>query len=853
MPLNEADTRAKLITPKLYQSGWNEGRLRREIPITDGRIYLVGDMHRRGKRKVVDYLLYHTVDLPIAIVEAKDETHQPGDGMQQAKDYAEMLGLKFAYSTNGHGIEEFDFITNQQRTLAIFPSPNDLWLRFQAHRRKHLAPSIIQETWPVYMASVDAIQTDPLLYSYNREDGKTPRYYQEVAIRNIIQLIQQGHRRVLLTMATGTGKTYVAFQVAWKLAKTGLVKRLLFVADRNVLRDQAYRTFAAFEDARCIMSGTADLNHQIYFGTYQALYGSEAGRRLFLDFAPDFFDLVIIDECHRSGFGTWHDILKHFSGAVHLGMTATPKREDNIDTYEYFCRENNGLPAYEYRMGQAIADGFLATYRVHRIATNIDKDGLHIEEAKTHGAEFYVPTGADLRAEYYMPQFEREIVLPDRTQVICEHLSRLLRDYGPMQRTIIFCVTMEHAQLVAKELQNILGAELGIPDYAQRIVSAERNADEYLERFRSSESPTPVVATTADLLETGVDIPSVKNLVFLKPVSSRVVFKQIVGRGSRLDTLTDKYWFRVIDYTNATRLFEEWDRPDDIQPLAKPEGPRQSFLRGTVVAEETEEPIPGVLVTVQIAPNEQAQCRTDEIGGFAFDEMPEGKVTLLLQPGKSFSPRQLTVGTAESADQEITIALKPLVESKVPPVKGEGVRVFVAEETYLELDATGKQLTVQEYINHAARTVKQLSPGFDVLLAQWCERKKRKEFLQQLTSNSVDPEVLAMLLKHPEADTFDTLAHVAFQAPLRSREERVRALENRHQGFLKAYGPHCRDVLVGMLDMYRLGGVEMLEHQRLFDTQPFAQMGYAPGVMQRCGGPRRLREAVDQLQRNLYL
>ena len=850
MVYNEADTCAKLITPSLYQSGWDEQRLKREQFFTDGRIYLVGDEYRRRKGKKADYLLYHTLDMPLAVVEAKDETHSPGDGIQQAKDYAEILGLRFAYSTNGHGVEEFDFITNQQRALATFPSPQELWQRYQVGRWTRTPDSIHERPEKPYM--VFSGDRDPLLFPYNRQGGKSPRYYQEVAIRNVVQSIMNGQRRMLLTMATGTGKTYVSFQIVWKLVKTGLAKRVLFLADRNILRDQAYRTFAAFEDARDVVAGKVDLNRQVYFGIYQAMYGTEAGQRLFLDFPPDFFDLVIIDECHRSGFGTWNEILKHFSSAIHLGMTATPKREDNIDSYEYFCKENGGRPVYEYNMGQAIEDGFLATYRVHRVLTNLDKVGLSVQDAKTQGAEFFVPSGADLRDEYQLPQFEREIVLPDRTKVICNHLASLLRQFGPMQKTIVFCVTMDHALDVARELQNSLGKELGISDYAQRIVSAERNVDDYLERFRSSENRTPVIATTADLLETGVDIPSVKNIVFLKTIGSNVVFKQIVGRGSRLDKLTDKYWFRIIDYTNASRLFESWDRPDDVQPAAKLEGPRESILRGIVVSEETGQPVADILVTVLLAPNEQIQCRTNSKGEFNFSELPAGKVTLFIQANKDFSSRQIALVTTDDADQVSTISILPIHISPIPPVKGQGVKVFVAEETYLELDATGKRLTILEYLNHAAKVIQTYTSNVETLRAQWINRKTREILHKELSTAGIDPAVLAIALKSPDADAFDILAHIAYHEPVRSRDERAHALETQQQSFLDSYGPLCREVIIKLIDMYRLGGVDTLEHLHLFNTPPFAQMGFAPGAAHRCGGAQRLRQAIDQLENNLY-
>lgn len=368
MGLNEADTRAKLIDPKLHAAGWGEDRITREHYIqkdrhfTKGRIYLVGDEAKRRKPKTVDYLLRHSESLPIAVVEAKDEDHEAGDGLQQAKEYAEILDVPFAYSSNGHGIVEFDYLTNSISQTTQFPSPDQLWERFVKYREVG-----------------ERGGANPLLYSYCLPSvcGKEPHYFQEVAINRGLQRIMQGQKKLLLAMATGTGKTFVAFQIVWKLIRSHWLRRVLFLADRNFLRDNAYNTFAPFEDGRYVIEGGKfNPNRDIYFSTYQSMWSEEQGTRLFETMPSDFLDLIIIDECHRSGFGTWNDILQHFRNAIQLGMTATPKRSDNVDTYLYF-----GDPVYEYSLGQGIDDGFLATYKVHKVRTNVDREGLHIHDA----------------------------------------------------------------------------------------------------------------------------------------------------------------------------------------------------------------------------------------------------------------------------------------------------------------------------------------------------------------------------------------------------------------------------------------------------------------------------------------
>jgi len=420
--LSEADTRAKLIDPKLRKSGWTEDKIRREVFLTPGK--LLNEEGKREKGKKADYVLYYSPGFPIAVVEAKEESNSALDGIGQAKTYARMLGVYFAFSTNGHEIEEFDFTTNQQRTINEFPTPEELYRRYLQFKFK----------------SYD-VKIDPLNFPYYTIGGKTPRYYQEAAIKSVIEAILNGRKRILLTMATGTGKTFVAFQIVWKLVKSGYFERVLYIADRNFLRTQAYNEFAPFEDARAIIeSDNIPKNRQIYFSTYQALYSGDEENKVYKQYPPDFFDLVIIDECHRSGYGTWKEILDYFGSAVHLGMTATPKRSDNIDTYAYF-----GEPVYSYSMGHGIEDGFLAPFQIFRIFTNIDKEGFHLTEAIHQGAQVYIPEETDLKDIYTLEDFEREIILPDRTKRICEHLASLLDKFGPMQKTIVFCVNMEHA------------------------------------------------------------------------------------------------------------------------------------------------------------------------------------------------------------------------------------------------------------------------------------------------------------------------------------------------------------------------------------------------------------------------
>ena len=639
--LNEADTRAKLIDPKLHQCGWSEDKVVRERKIMPGR--LIDEKGNRKKVEVADYVLVHN-SMPMAVVEAKEESKSALVGMQQAKGYSEDLNVLFAYSTNGHKIEEFDFITNKQSTIEEFPTPETLWKRYLAYTLKGVH-----------------VKINPLETPYSHiPGGKQPWYFQDVAIKKAIESVLAGEDRILLTMATGTGKTFVAFQIVWKLLKSGYFRRVLYLADRIFLRDQAYNEFSPFEDAREIIEeGKAPKTRDVYFSMYQSMYSGEEGKRLYQQYPPDFFDLIIIDECHRSGFGTWREILDYFGRATHMGMTATPKRNDNIDTYGYF-----GDPVYSYSMGKAIEDGFLAPFQIYRTLTNVDRDGLHIRDAIYQGAQIYIPEEADLKEIYTLEDFEKEIVLPDRTSKICDHLAKLLRTFGPMQRTMVFCVNMDHAALVAKELQNRF-SDLGHSDYAVRIVSEERDVKSIYESFSDSDNPLPVVATTVDLLTTGVNVPSVQNIVLIKPIGSKVVFHQIIGRGSRIDSLTNKYFFRIVDYVNGTRLLDDWDYPPKGKPPKLTKGPFDLSIEGLVIDHETQNPIGKARIKAQLGPNMQRNSRTNTDGRFILEKLPHSPITLNVS-SKGFRSKELTL-TPSTDLPLIILELKPEqpVEKKI--------------------------------------------------------------------------------------------------------------------------------------------------------------------------------------------
>jgi type I restriction enzyme R subunit len=826
--LNEADTRVKLIDPKLHEGGWKEEQILRERPITVGRI--LDEDGNRGAGKKADYVLLFSSSFPLAVVEAKDESHTALDGVQQAKSYAKDLDVLFAYSTNGHQIEEFDRFSNKQQTLASFPSPEELWKKYFEYRLKD--------------AKIPS--KNPLEIPLPVERGKEPRYYQEIAVKSVVESVLKGNKRILLTMATGTGKTHVAFWTVWKLYNSGLIRRILYIADRIVLRDQAYNWFGHFGDARAVIGeGNVPKNRDIFFSTYQSLYSEVGSERVFQLYDPDFFDVIIIDECHRSGFGTWHDILKHFTKAIHLGMTATPKRDENIDTYAYF-----GNPVYSYSLGKGIEDGFLAPYKIHKVRTNIDKQGgLSIKDIEAEGVKVYIPDETRVKDWYTSGEFERQLLLPDRTVKICEHLAKLLRVFEPMQKTMVFCVNNDHAALVTKELQNRF-SDLGYSDYAVRIVSEEAEAREILERFVDSDKKTPVCATTVDLLTTGVDAPCVHNIVFLRTINSKVLFKQIIGRGSRIDPNTDKYYFRIIDYLNATRLLDPWDYPEDEDgsPVS-PKGPFDWFLKGKIIDKETGEPVANASVIVSIAPNQTAHIRTDENGFFKFSDLPHSRVGLKIS-ATGYVRKEFEAKPTETLETSLLTELKKEAPAKEKIVV-EGLTIYIADETYVEIEE-GKPLAKAKYVEYSKDEVKKRVVSLADLQRIWLNSKERESFLEELKKISVNPEVLAKLIERPDADTFDVLARITFDAPIITRDERARALMNLKSGFLESFGPEAKEVLLMLLEKYRAGGVGEIT-PKVFSVPPFDKKGYILGIAKAFGGLDKLKKAITEVQKGLYL
>lgn len=541
--LTETDIRTRFITPALVRGGkWHlMTQIREEVYFTKGRVTVRGKTVKRGQGKKVDYLLFYKPGIPIAVIEAKDNTHSLGDGMQQALDYAEILDVPFAYSSNGDGFLEHDRTgaaaqVEREIPLDQFPSPDELWQRYRAAKG--------------YTPAQEAVTTQDY---YDDGSGKTPRYYQLIAINRTIDAIARGENRILLVMATGTGKTYTAFQIIWRLWKSGARRRILFLVDRNILADQTRNNdFKPFGTAMTkITNRTADKAFEIYLALYQAVSGTEEEQNIYRQFSPEFFDLVVVDECHRGSAAidaAWRQILEYFHAATQIGLTATPKETREVSNIDYF-----GPPIYTYSLRQGIADGFLAPYKVIRIGIDKDLDGWRPEIGKT---DKYGQVIED--REYNELDYDRSLILEQRTALVAARITELLKATDRYHKTIVFCENIDHAERMRQALVNA-NADLAAANarYVMRITGDNDEGKAQLDNFIDPESTYPVIATTSQLMSTGVDAQTCHLIVLDKRINSMTEFKQIIGRGTRINEEYGKLYFTIMDFKRATALFAD--------------------------------------------------------------------------------------------------------------------------------------------------------------------------------------------------------------------------------------------------------------------------------------------------------
>jgi len=784
----EKDTCRDFVRPRLKAAGWSDDQIQEQVAITDGRVVAVGKKHRRADALRADYVLEYRPGVPVAAVEAKRAYATPGKGLQQAKRYAQRLDVPFAYATNGRGIVEDDRDTGREDDrLIAFPGPEELWTRFLA-----------------WKGITDGAVSDGLLLPFNRAlrnaDGsvKEPRYYQRTAISRSIEATLRGDKRMLLTMATGTGKTFVAMQVVWKLWNSrwreGRKPRILYLADRNILIDQPRNEYfvpAFGEGPIWQLRGDAKAGREIYFALYQALADDGDASGMFRAIDPEFFDLVIVDECHRSSAraaSSWRSILEHFSAATQLGMTATPKRDETADSYEYF-----GNPLFEYSLAQGIDDGFLAPYRVRRVVLSPDAHGWAPEPGQLDLFGKEIPAGL-----YTTNQFERVVSLLTRTEAAARHLTEYLKRTDRWAKTIVFCVDQEHADQMRRALHNAnTDLTRQHPNYVVRIVSEEGDVGKgHLSDFRDTEKAAPVIATTSQLLSTGVDLPTVRNIVLFRTVGSIAMFKQMIGRGTRLYPDDDKLTFDIVDYSGATSLFAD---PEFDGPPERIDEEQIDDEGNIVEAGVVGEPVPDF-------------------------ESPTGP-------------------TLEPDD----IGWEPRAKFYV-----DGTEVWVTAEAIYHLDPATQLLRLVEYRDHVADTVRSLFPDPSNLRLRWANRVGRRDVVDALAQRGIDVGELADRTGSIEADPLDLLVHLAWNHPLATRIDRARRVRKEHAEFFDAHRPLARDVLSKLLDKYAEHGISQLDDLSVLQVPPIASVGSPSEIAVQFGSADELREAVDRLEALLY-
>lgn len=784
--LTEQDIRTKYITPAIKQAGWDEmTQLREEVYFTQGRIEVRGKTVKRGKAKKADYLLYYKNNFPIAVIEAKDNSHTVGSGMQQAQDYAETLDIPFAYSSNGDGFLEHDFFTGKERELSLeeLPSPAELYERYkQANNLDKSKQKIIETPY------------------YSDGSGKSPRYYQQIAINRTIKAVSEGQDRILLVMATGTGKTFTAGQIIWRLWKSGTSKRILFLADRNILVDQTMSNdFKHFGDKMTkIQKRQIDKSYEIYLALYQGLTGNEEEKNAYKQFSQDFFDLVVIDECHRGSAAedsAWREVLDYFSSATHVGLTATPKETKEVSNMEYF-----GEPIYTYSLKQGIDDGFLAPYKVVQIMLDKDIGGYRpsILDRDREGREVEDKV-------YTTKNFDKDIVLTERTKTVAKEITRFLKATDRYSKTIVFCVDIDHAERMRQALVDE-NADLVKENrkYVMRITGDNEEGKAELDNFIDPENPYPTIVTTSKLMTTGVDAQTCKVIVLDSNINSMTEFKQIIGRGTRIKEEFGKTHFTILDFRRVTELFADPDFDGDPVQV-------KEIRQGEELPQDDE-----AADTLTLA-QETEQYNEDKPKIIEGGEIAEGK------------------------REKIYI---------------DGVPVEMAYKQTQYLGANGKLIT-ESLKDYTKRKILQRYASLDDFIQNWDQHKKKYYILEELSAQGVmlselQGDILpAGRQAGMELDPFDLILHVAFgKKKLITRAERANNV--RKKNYFDKYSEKARKVLEGLLDKYANEGIEHIEDINILTIQPFSSLGSPIEIIAEFGGREKYFEAVESLEKEIY-
>ncbi len=782
--LSETDIISKYILPAVKIAGWDDmTQIRQEVKLRDGKVIVRGQVGARRSVKSADVVLYHQPNLPLAVIEAKANRHEIGKGMQQGLDYARLLDVPFVFASNGDGFIFHDKTNPAQLereiALAEFPSPQQLWEKFCL--------------WKGYTAA----QLPVITQAYHDDgSGKSPRYYQLQAINKTLEAISAGQQRVLLVMATGTGKTYTAFQIIWRLWKAKRKKRILFLADRNVLVDQTrINDFQPFGQAMTKITGrTLDPAFEIHLALYQALTGPEESQKAYKQVKPDFFDLIVIDECHRGSAAedsAWREILEYFSSATQLGMTATPKETDSVSNTDYF-----GEPIYTYSLKEGIEDGFLAPYKVVRVDIDVDLQGWRPEKDQhdKHGALI------DDRI-YNQKDFDRSLVIDERTQLVAQTITDYLRRIGALSKTIVFCNDIDHAERMRRALVNLNPEQVAKNDkYVMKITGDDELGKAQLDNFINPKKTYPVIATTSELMTTGVDAKTCKLVVLDQHIQSMTKFKQIIGRGTRIDDRYGKLWFTILDFKKATELFAD-ERFDGIPEKVLVTTPET--LAETIAAE-------------------------DNVENTAYP-LPEDRSS---------------AGSAAAISEDWREE-----EHRVSKYYVAGVTVRKLAERVQYYDSDGKLVT-ESFKDYTRNTLKKQFASLDDFVKRWQDAERKQAVLTELADAGVIWDALAEDVGR-DFDPFDLICHVVFDQPALTRRERAEQVKKRNY-FVK-YSAAAQVVLNALLDKYADVGVVELENIQVFKAPPFLQMGAPMEIVKTAFGSKRdYEQAVTELEIALY-
>ncbi len=782
--LSETDVCMQFITPAVEAAGWDKLRqIRREVTFTDGRVIVRGKMVARGRKKRADYLLYWKKNIPLAVLEAKDAKHSISDGMQQALGYAEALDLPFVFSSNGEGFAFHDRTGNASPVevevgLDGFPSPEELWQRYRV--------------WKGLDESQTALVETPF---HEEVSGKEPRYYQRIAINRAVEAIAKGKTRLILVMATGTGKTYTAFQIIWRLWKAKTVKRVLFLADRNILVDQAMTNdFKPFGGAMTkITHRKVDKSFEIFLALYQAVSGTEEEQDIYKAFSPDFFDLVVIDECHRSSAAeasAWHRILDYFSSATQIGLTATPKETRDVSNITYF-----GEPVYTYSLRQGIDDGFLAPYKVIRIDLDRDLQGWRPERGRVDDL------GQEIEDRVYNQRdLDRILVLNQRTRLVAQKIVELLEGTNPFGKTIVFCVDIDHAERMRQAIVNANPDRAAAnAKYVMRITGDNPEGKAQLDNFIHPEERYPVIATTSKLMSTGVDAQTCELVVLDQSIESMTEFKQTIGRGTRIHEETGKLYFTILDFRKVTEKFADPAFDGDPVVVYAP-GPDDPIVR----PDDDDDDDPGEEIDIVI-PN------PDPV------DVPPGPDP----DGPTDAPKKYVVG-------DVTVS-----------VVAERVQYY----------GKNGQLITESLRDFTTQAVRKEYRSLDQFLRAWSESERKQVILDELLEQGVILEALEDQVGR-DLDPFDLICHVVFGQPPLTRKERV--AEVRKRDVFTKYAEPARQVLEALLDKYADQGIVPVEKAAVLRVQPFSEMGTPTELIGHFGDRDAYREALRDLEAELY-